>query len=159
MPPNAHVHKHTITLRYLTINLLIISVTCLGLMTLVLIHPVRLNTPDLFSCIVVPFCFHSLIWLLTPYMQNDATILALWQLHFIKVTSQQTHTTHFPSPPVPAPVCPGPWLLPPSIHVQSSPPPSSLVVMEPQAMSFTLTSSPIDGFEWPLTLLFIGNGI
>ncbi len=92
-PTCLQMYTRTITLQHLTISLIIISVICLGVMTLVLIQPVRLNTPDLFQVtllLVVPFSFQSFVWLLTPHTQMIATILALWQLHFIKVISQQS---------------------------------------------------------------------
>ncbi len=146
-------YTRTITLQHLTISLIIISVICLGVMTLVLIQPVRLNTPDLFQVtllLVVPFSFQSFVWLLTPHTQMIATILALWQLHFIKITSQQTHTTHFPSP---SRSCP--YLLIPSIHVQCSPSPTWLVVNEASGHIFYTAIIPYRCFWMILHWCFI----
>lgn len=119
---NIHVHiykhSHTITLQHLTINLSI-SVICLGVITLVLIRPVRPNTPDLFQLTLLVNSVLFSLTCLTSHTQMNATILGLWQLHFIKVTSRQTHTTRFPSPPLPAPSHSCPYLLPPSINTCS----------------------------------------
>ncbi len=113
----------TITLQHLTICLIIISVIFLGVM-----NPRANSTSQAKHSWPLSSHTSSCSSFLFTIISSDSHSSHAFDRHhacpfdnYTLLTShhRQTHTTHFPSPPRSCP-----YLLTPSIHVQSSPPPT-----------------------------------